>query len=86
MIKVNGFSKTKDGIEMAFKSPALIVHIEPNTFAPILYFRKPSWLTDKQYKLVVADVMSQIKGLTQETVDALETDTTNIQPARGDLQ
>lgn len=72
MSKITGFSIAKDGVECAFKSPAIVIHIEPNIFSPIVYFRKPAYLSDDQFKAVVADILSQIKGLSEETIAILE--------------
>ena len=72
MSKLDGFSIAKNGVEAAFKSPALLAHFKPNIFIPIMFMRKPSWMTDEQFKLVVEDVSSQIKGLSEETVKVLE--------------
>lgn len=72
MRKITGFSIFKDGLEMAFKSPAIMVHIEPNIITPILYFRKPTNISDEQFKAVVDDISSQIKELSEGTIAKLE--------------
>lgn len=72
MSKITGFSIAKDGVECAFKSPAILIHVEPNIFSPIVYFRRPAYISDKQFRAVIADITSQIKGLSKETIAVLE--------------
>lgn len=72
MSRITGFSVAKNGVEVAFKSPAILIHIEPNIFAPIVYFRKPSHLSEGQFRVVIEDITSQIKGLSERTIAVLE--------------
>ena len=71
MNKVQGISIAKNGIAH-IKSPVVLLHREPNTIEPLVYFRKPRNITDKQFESIVADLSSQIVGLNTQSVALLE--------------
>jgi hypothetical protein len=70
--KITDLTVCKNGLEGAFKSPAILVQTGSNILSPIVYFRKPRHLSDKQFKAVIDDIMSQFKGLSEETIEVLE--------------
>lgn len=72
MNKIKSLHTCHEGIEGVFKSPALAVSVEPNTLRPVAYLRKPANLTEEQFREVVRDVFSQVKGLSEHTVSLLE--------------
>lgn len=71
MSKVQAISIAKNGIAH-IKSPTLLLHREPNTIEPLVYFRKPKNITDKQFESIVADLSNQIVGLNTQSVVLLE--------------
>ena len=71
MSKVQRISIAKNGIAH-IKSPVVLLHREPNTIEPLVYFRKPRHITDKQFESIVADLSSQIAGLNAQSVAILE--------------
>lgn len=73
MNKIVSLHTCHDGLKGAFKSPAILVTTEPNILEPLIYLRKPSNLTEEQFKAVVKDVFSQIQSLSSDTITMLET-------------
>ena len=71
MSKVQAISVAKNGIAH-IKSPVVLLHREPNIIEPLVYFRKPKNITDKQFESIVADLSSQIVGLNTQSVVLLE--------------
>ena len=72
MSKIKAISPVSRGIKGLYKSESINVIFEPNISSPIVYFKKPKWLTDKQFNAVVDDIISQISGLSEKTANMLE--------------
>lgn len=72
MGKITGFIVAKNGFGAIFKSPAILIQVEPNKLEAVAYFRKPKHLSDAQFKAVIEDIASQIKGLSKDTIALLE--------------
>ena len=63
------FAKQGDPIR---KSPSLSVKEEPNVIYPIMYLRKPKWVTDEAFSSIIDDIEAQMSGLSEKTVNLLE--------------
>lgn len=71
MSNLTAISISKHGVRGLYKSPSVNAHFG-NKIAPILYFRKPKWVTDEQFESIIDDIASQIVGLNTRTVVELD--------------
>jgi len=72
MRKVKSISTSNKGVVGLYNSPSVNVFYEPNIMTPIMYCRRPKWLTVDEFSVISEDLLSQIKGLSQKSVDILE--------------
>ncbi len=50
-----------DGIEHAFKTPAIVGQYKPNIFAPLVYLLKPKWVSEDDFKRIISSITIELK-------------------------
>ena len=71
MSKIKHITQSRTGITGVIKSPYLGVVYEPNIHQPIVYFIKPKGVSQEAFDIVVDDILKQIQGLSNKSVEAL---------------
>ena len=60
MKKIRSYSVEHDGVPNLYKSSAIVGNFEPNISAPLVYLRKPNWISDEQFKKIVSAIRLDI--------------------------
>ena len=82
MSKIKHITQSRTGITGVIKSPYLGVVYEPNIHQPIVYFTKPKNISQEAFDIVVDDILKQIQGLSQKSVEALTSKGENMNPSK----
>ena len=71
MSKIKYITQSRTGIPGVIKRPYIGVVYEPNVEQPIVYFTKPKNISQEAFDIVIDDILKQIQGLSQKSVEAL---------------
>lgn len=72
MKKIKYMTQSRTGMAGIYKSPYIGIVFEPNIHNPLVYFRKPKWMLQETFDIIVDDILNQIQRLSEESVKALE--------------
>jgi allantoicase len=55
-MKLTSYSVAPDGLKGFVKSPVIWGNYPPNISAPLAYLKKPKWMDEKDWRMVLASI------------------------------